>query len=130
MSDGHPLAVGIDIVEVERIRRMLDGKGDRAITKLLTAPEREYCFSQAVPARHVAARVAAKEAVFKALQGVPDARKIGWQEIEVVRDWDGRPGARLTGRAEARARQLGVSAVLLSLTHSDLHAAAIAVLVG
>lgn len=130
MSHGHPLAVGIDIVEVERIRRMLDGKGDRAIAKLLTEAEREYCLSQAVPARHVAARVAAKEAVFKALQGVPDARKIGWQDIEVVRDWDGRPGARLSGRADARATQLGVTAVLLSLTHSDLHAAAIAVLVG
>jgi len=130
VSDGRPLAVGIDIVEVERIRRMVEGKGDRVISRLLTDEEREYCFSQAVPARHIAARVAAKEAVFKALQGVPDARKIGWQEIEVVRDWDGRPGARLTGRAEARANQLGVTAVLLSLTHSDLHAAAIAVLVG
>ena len=129
MSAGQPLAVGIDIVEVERIRRMIEGKGDRAIARLLTDSEREYCLSQAVPARHVAARVAAKEAVFKALQGTPDARRIGWQEIEVVRDWDGRPGARLTGRAEDRASQLGVTGVLLSLTHSDLHAAAIAVLV-
>lgn len=130
MSTGHPIAIGVDLVEVDRVRRMIEGKGDYAIRKLLTTEEREYCFSKAVPARHVAARVAAKEAVFKALQGSPDARKIGWREIEVVRDWDGRPGTRLSGRADQRAHELGVNVVLLSLTHSDLHAAAIAVLVG
>ncbi len=128
MSSGLPMAVGIDLVEVDRMQRMLDDKGDRVLTRLLTAEERTYCLSQVRPARHVAARVAAKEAVYKALQGTPDARAIGWQDIEVVRDWDGRPGVRLTGRAEARAHRLGVATVLLSLTHSDLHAAAIAVL--
>lgn len=129
MTAGRPVAVGIDLVEVARIQRMLEGKGDRVLAKLLTDAERAYCLGQAVPARHVAARVAAKEAVYKALQGAPEARAIGWREIEVIRDWDGRPGARLSGRADARARQLGVHSVLLSLTHSDLHAAAMALLV-
>lgn len=130
MTAGRPLAVGVDLVEVDRIQRMLDRKADRVLAKLLTAAERQYCLEQAVPARHVAARVAAKEAVYKALQGAPEARAIGWQEIEVVRDWDGRPAVRLTGGAERRAGELGVHTVLISLTHSDLHAAAIALLVG
>jgi holo-[acyl-carrier protein] synthase len=83
----------------------------------------------AYPTRHVAARVAAKEAVFKALQGSEDARGIGWTEIEVTRDQHGRPGVRLSGRAESRFRELGASRVLLSLTHTDETAAAMAVIV-
>ena len=124
----HVVAVGIDIVEVERIARMLERKGDRALTRLLTEAEAAYCRAQQLPARHVAARVAAKEAVYKALQGSPEARAIGWREIEVVRDWDGRPAVRTTGRAAARTEQLHVAQVLLSLTHSAATAAAIAVL--
>jgi holo-[acyl-carrier protein] synthase len=83
----------------------------------------------AFPARHVAARIAAKEAVYKALQGTEDARGIGWREIEVVRDDQGRPSVRLHGRAVARLAAVGAHDVLLSLTHTDDLAAAIAVLV-
>ncbi len=123
-----PRAVGIDLVAVERIRRMLDRHGDRALARLLTPAERAYCEGQAIPARHVAVRIAAKEAVYKALQGTDDARAIGWREIEVVRDPHGRPGVRLSGRAERRLAQMGVAEVLLSLTHTDDLAAAMAVL--
>lgn len=124
----HVVAVGIDIVTVSRVHGMLERKGARAVQRLLTAEEAEYCMRQAIPARHVAARVAAKEAVYKALQGTPAARAIGWREIEVVRDWDGRPTARLSGRAAERAALLQVGHVLLSLTHSHETAAAIALL--
>jgi holo-[acyl-carrier protein] synthase len=122
-------AVGIDLVAVSRIQRMIDHVGDRALERLLTDDERAYCSAMAVPARHVAARVAAKEAVYKALQGTEDARGIGWREIEVVRDRDGRPSVRLHGRAASRLRALGAGReVLLSLTHTDELAAAIAVI--
>ena len=124
-----PLAVGIDLVAVERVGRMLDRLGERATARLLTPDERAYCLGMAFPARHVAARVAAKEAVYKALQGTTDARAIGWREIEVVRDAMGRPSARLHGRAASRLQELGARAVLLSLTHTDDLAAAIAVVV-
>jgi holo-[acyl-carrier protein] synthase len=120
-------AVGIDLVAVSRIRRMIDRVGDRVLERLLTDDERAYCMSMAVPARHVAARVAAKEAVYKALQGTEDARGIGWREIEVVHDRDGRPSVRLHGRAASRMLALGAERVLLSLTHTDDLAAAIAV---
>jgi holo-[acyl-carrier protein] synthase len=125
----NALAVGIDLVTVARVERLLVRHDDRAMTRLLTPAERSYCLGMAYPARHVAARVAAKEAVFKALQGSEDARGIGWTEIEVTRDEHGRPGVRLTGRAQARFTELGASRVLLSLTHTDDTAAAMAVVV-
>lgn len=124
-----PMAIGIDLVAVARIERMLDRLGDRATARLLTADEQEYCLGMAFPARHVAARVAAKEAVYKALQGTEDARAIGWREIEVVRDATGRPSVRLHARAAARLEELGAREVLLSLTHTDDLAAAIAAVV-
>ena len=124
----HIVAVGIDIVEVARVAGLLERKGARAMQRLLTEDEALYCRRQTVVERHVAARLAAKEAVYKALQGTPAARAIGWREIEVVRDWDGRPAARLLGRAAERASDLHVGHVLLSLTHSHETAAAIALL--
>lgn len=123
-----PLAVGLDLVAIARIERMLARKGEHALRRLLTARERAYCADQAVPARHVAARVAAKEATYKALQGSAAARAIGWHEIEVVRDWDGRPGIEWSGRAASRAAELGVRSILLSLSHTDDHAAAVVIL--
>ena len=125
----NALAIGIDLVTVARVERLLMRHDDRALTRLLTPAEREYCVGMAYPARHVAARVAAKEAVFKALQGSEDARGIGWTEIEVTRDEHGRPGVRLTGRAHTRFAELGGSRILLSLTHTDDTAAAMAVVV-
>jgi len=124
-----PHAVGIDLVAVPRVERLLARSGERAWERLLLPGERAYCESMAVPARHVAARLAAKEAVFKALQGTEDARGIGWREIEVVRDAHGRPSVELHGRAAARMREIGARTVLVSLTHTDDLAAAIAVLI-
>jgi holo-[acyl-carrier protein] synthase len=124
-----PLAVGVDLVAIARIERMLTRVGDRALERLLTEDERSYCVGMAFPARHVAARVAAKEAVYKALQGTEDARGISWRDIEVVRDPAGRPSVRLHGRAGPRLGELGGTHVLLSLTHTDDLAAAIAVVV-
>jgi holo-[acyl-carrier protein] synthase len=124
-----PLAVGVDLVAVARVEKLLANAGERAYERLLTPDERAYCEQMAFPARHVAARLAAKEAVYKALQGTEDARGIGWRDIEVVRDEHGRPSVRLHGRASARLEVVGAREVLLSLTHTDDLAAAIAVLV-
>lgn len=123
-----PVAVGLDLVAIARIKRMLSRKGEYALRRLLTERERAYCCTQHEPARHVAARVAAKEATYKALQGSAAARAIGWHEIEVVRDWDGRPSIEWYGRAAARAAELGARGILLSLSHTDDHAAAMVVL--
>ncbi len=122
------LGVGVDLVEVSRVAAILADKGTRVFERLLTAAERAYCESRPDPATHVAVRLAAKEAVYKALQGSDAARGIGWREIEVARGSDGRPDVRLTGLAAERARELGVGRVLLSLSHTHEAAVAVAVL--
>jgi holo-[acyl-carrier protein] synthase len=120
--------VGLDVVEVARVRRLLSRQGERALARLFTPGERRYCDGRAARDRHYAVRIAAKEAVFKALSGSNDARAIGWREIEVRADGMGRPEILLHARASTRARELGVSRVRISLTHSDTVAAAVAVL--
>ena len=122
------VGVGVDLVEVPRIRTMLGEKGAHVYDRLLTAAEAEYCRSRPDPSEHVAVRLAAKEAVYKALQGSEEARGIGWRDIEVTRAPDGRPDVALTGLAAARARELGVRRVLLSLSHTHQAAVAVAVL--
>ena len=125
---GNAIGVGVDLVEVSRARAMLADKGAHVFDRLLTPAEAEYCRSRPDPAEHVAVRLAAKEAVYKALQGSDVARGIGWREIEVIRAVDGRPDVRLTGLAAERARELGVGRVLLSLSHTHQAAVAVAVL--
>ncbi len=122
------VGVGVDLVEVARARAMLEGKGEHVYERLLTPAEAEYCRSRPDPTEHVAVRLAAKEAVYKALQGSEAARGIGWRDIEVTRAEDGRPDVALSGLAAARARALGVTRVLLSLSHTHEAAVAVAVL--
>jgi len=126
----NTLGVGVDLVEVARVSTIIADKGSRVFQRLLTPGERAYCESRPDPATHVAVRLAAKEAVYKALQGSDAARGIGWREIEVTRAPDGRPDVILSGAAAARAEALGVRRVLLSLSHTHLAAMAMAVLVG
>jgi holo-[acyl-carrier protein] synthase len=126
----NTLGVGVDLVEVARVSTIIADKGARVFERLLTPAERAYCESRPDPATHVAVRLAAKEAVYKALQGSDAARGIGWHEIEVTRAPDGRPDVALSGSAAARAEALGVRRVLLSLSHTHLAAVAMAVLVG
>ena len=121
------IGVGVDLVEVSRVASIIADKGSRVFERLLTSAERAYCESRPDPATHVAVRLAAKEAVYKALQGSDTARGIGWREIEVTRAPDGRPAVELSGLAAARARELDVGRVLLSLSHT--HQAAVAVVV-
>ena len=126
----NTLGVGVDLVEVSRVSAIIADKGARVFERLLTPAERAYCESRPDPATHVAVRLAAKEAVYKALQGSDLARGIGWREIEVIRLPDGRPNVVLAGAAARRAAELGVSRVLLSLSHTHVDAVAVALLVG
>lgn len=119
--------VGIDLVDIARVQRLLDAKGERALRRLFTSDEVDYALTRALPAQHLAARLAAKEAAFKALTGNALARAIGWREIEVVRGDHG-PTLSLHGRAAERAAQLGVTGIWVSLTHSETTAGAVVVL--
>lgn len=124
------LGLGLDLVAVPRVERLLARHGDRATERLLTRKEWEYCETRAAPAIHVAARLAAKEAAFKALAQDGRAQTIGWREIEVVRDGGGRPNLILHGQASDAAERLGARSSLVSLTHVSTHGAAVVVLLG
>jgi holo-[acyl-carrier protein] synthase len=109
---------------------MLERKADRVLGRFLTGAERSYCLSQAIPAQHIAARIAAKEAAYKALQLAPEARGIGWRDLEVSRRADGSPELLLRGRAREVADAAGVGRAMISLSHSNQQAAAIVILTG
>ena len=121
------VGVGVDLVDVERMRRLLNRKGERALRRLFTDGERAYADTHPEPARQLAARVAAKEAGFKALAGNALARAIGWRELEVMARPNRSPLLLLHGRALDRAAELGVVRIHLSITHTDLTAAAFVV---
>ncbi len=122
------VGIGFDLVAIARVEEMLARKEQRALDRLFTAHEQEYALARARPAMHLAARLAAKEAVFKALTGSDDAKKIGWKEAEVQRGSEGPPVLVFTGRALARAAELGVTKVHLTLSHTDEIAGAVVVL--
>jgi holo-[acyl-carrier protein] synthase len=120
------IAVGLDVVEMPRARELYTRHGDRILERTLTAVERAYIASLGDPVPAFAARLAAKEAVYKALQVLPDARGVAWREIGVVRLPDGRPTIELTGRGAALLPP-GVR-IHISLSHSRDVAAAVAIL--
>jgi holo-[acyl-carrier protein] synthase len=122
------IGIGIDIVEIDRMRRMISHQSDRLIERLFTPAEARYALAHVEPALHFAARVAAKEATYKALSGNPLAKAVGWREIEVLLREDGAPYLMLHGRARDRAAELDVARTLVSLTHSKTAAVAVVVL--
>ncbi|MEQ8844450.1 MAG: holo-ACP synthase [Phycisphaerales bacterium] len=111
------LGHGVDLVEVERVARSVERFGDRFLDRVFTQKEREYAGDGPRRHEHLAARFAAKEAVFKAL-GTGWAQGAGWTDIEVVRSASGRPGIVLHGRAQELAFRMGVKWWHLSLTHT------------
>lgn len=122
------LGLGIDLVEIARVERIIGERGERALARLFTEAEVAYARQRARPAMHLAARIAAKEAAFKALAGSADARLIGWREVEVVARPGGPPTLVFHGRADFRAREIGVQHVHVSLTHTGQTAGAVVVL--
>jgi holo-[acyl-carrier protein] synthase len=113
---GRVLATGIDLVGIERFRRALERHGQRFLERVFTPSERDECLGRADPARHLAARFAAKEAVFKVL-GTGWGRGVGWQDVEVTADSYGRPVCTLRGAAQSHLESLGGRAILGSVAH-------------
>jgi holo-[acyl-carrier protein] synthase len=121
MCDG----VGTDIVSVPRIEALVQERGSAFLQRWFTAPEIAYCSAKAVPSRHFAARMAAKEAVVKALPFGWDG-PLPWRWIEVVNQPHGAPSVRLSGELAAAATRAGVGTVRISMSHCDEYATAIA----
>jgi len=107
------LSCGVDLVEIDRVAAVIGRWGDRFLTRVFTDAERAYCRGR-VP--ELAVRFAAKEAVSKALgTGIVG---MAWRDIEVVPDPRGKPLVVLHNRARARATELGLTALEISLSHS------------
>jgi len=118
--------IGIDVVEVERIAAAIERHGEAFLNRVFTPDERRYCQSHPNPAIHFAARFAAKEAAAKAL-GTGIGAHAGLHDLEVARDGNGAPKLRLSGAAEAFAKQQGITGIFISLSHAQHYAAANAV---
>jgi holo-[acyl-carrier protein] synthase len=119
------VGIGVDLVDVERIQRMMD-RHRTFVERVFTAPEIAYCQSQASPAECFAARWAAREACRKALGGV---REMRWHDVRVDRAATGAPRLALQGASRARMDALRVTDVLVALTHERRMAAAFCVAV-
>ena len=122
------VGIGVDLVHIARLERLLSSKGHRALERLFTEGERRYALARIDPARHLAARVAAKEATFKALSGTARAHAISWRDMEVIIGTHGRPELVLHGLARERADHLAISRIWLTMTHDGATAAAFVVL--
>lgn len=121
------VGLGMDVVEVARIRRILDGPGDRAarfLARCFTVAERAYCDVARDRAHRYAARFAAKEAASKAL-GAPAG--ISWHDVEVARG-EGPPALVLRGVAAEAAARAGATRAHLTITHDAGIAAATVIL--
>jgi holo-[acyl-carrier protein] synthase len=116
-------AVGIDLLEIERLERALERR-PRLAERLFTDGEREYAASMARPGQHLAARFCAKEAVAKALR----LEAWSFRDVEVI-SGGGPPAVVLHGAVAQRAQELGVR-VQISLTHTRREAGAVAILTG
>ena len=122
------IGIGIDVVPVERVTQLLERHGDRALQKLFTPAELAVAKDLAAQSLHLAGRIAAKEAAYKALSARGADTGISWQHLEVRRLPDGRPEMVLHGPAQARFTSLGATRCLLSLSHDGGIAAAVVVL--
>ena len=119
--------IGVDSVQVERLRQAVERWGRDFLDRLFTARELEYCLSHANPYPRLSARFAAKEAALKALHSRGGWK---WRDMEVERAESGKPSIVLTGEAKAWADARGAGELQVSLTHDDDRATAVVVALG
>jgi len=121
------LGTGIDIIEVARIAASLEKFGDRFLNRILVADEIAYCRAHKNPAPFLAARFAAKEAVSKAF-GTGIGTQLGWLDIEVRKKESGEPNVVLHSKGAELFAARGAKKIHISLTHTEIYAAATAIL--
>jgi len=113
------LRIGIDIIEVSRIQQAIACWHGSFLERIYTEAELDGCRNIT---SSLAARFAAKEAVKKAFGS--DAKGLRWREIEILSNDDGVPLVQLHGRAQTRAREIGITGFSISLSHTRQHAIA------
>ena len=121
------LGIGIDIIEVARVRASYEKFGERFLSRILHPNEIGYCLSHKSPGPFLAARFAAKEAISKAF-GTGIGAQLGWQDMEVAKRDSGEPFVILHEAGKKLLAERGGRAVLISLSHTKEYAAVVAVL--
>ncbi len=125
---GILLGLGCDVIEVARVRGVVERQGERFIHRVFTEEERAYCFSKANPYNHLAARFAAKEAVSKCFTTGIGA-ELGWKSASIYHGERREPLVRLDQQGQELLRQTGATHVLVTLSHTETVAMAVAALV-
>ncbi|MGI8957913.1 MAG: holo-ACP synthase [Chthoniobacterales bacterium] len=112
------IGIGIDLVDCARIENSIERFGDRFLHRVFTDGEIAYSNSMKFPARHFAARFAAKEALSKAF-GTGIGKSMGWRDLDVQKKESGEPFVVLSGRAEKMANEREVAHIWISLSHTE-----------
>ncbi|MFH1868228.1 MAG: holo-ACP synthase [Candidatus Omnitrophota bacterium] len=122
------VGAGVDIIEVSRIKNAAIRWKDNFLKRIFTDKELEYSNGRSASYQHLAARFAAKEAVLKAL-GNGWANRVEWKDIEVWNEKSGKPNVRLSGEVESVSRKMGVTDIMVSISHTRTYAVANAILI-
>ena len=126
---GPLIGVGIDMVDVARIKELRERHGDRFLRRVYTEPELEYCLKRGAPDQHLAARFAAKEAVSKAFTtGIGE--HFAWKSISLALGARSQPEVELDDDGRDYLRQIGGDRISVSVSHTDNMAIAIAAIIG
>ena len=128
MKNASKSAIGIDIVEIKRLSRVSKKWGKAFLNKVYTDRELAYAKSKRFPHQHLAARFAAKEAIFKAL-GEVETNFVGWKNVEILNDAYGKPVVHWHGDAEVSRKKRHLKGAVVSLSHTENYAVASAMLV-
>lgn len=125
---GMLIGMGCDLIEVERVRGVIERQGERFLDRVFTAEERAYCACFKHPHKHYAARFAAKEAVSKCFTtGIGE--ELGWKSISVYHGERQQPLIRLDEAGAALLAQVGGTHIKISLSHTETSAMAVAAIV-
>jgi holo-[acyl-carrier protein] synthase len=123
------IGIGTDITECLRVARMIERHGELFINRVYTPEEIRYCQHRKQATQHFTGRWAAKEAILKAL-GTGWRSGIAWRDMEIGNLPSGRPVVRVRGGVKEVVEQLGVSRILVTISHCRTHATAYAVAIG
>lgn len=125
---GVLLGLGVDLIEVARVRGVVERQGDRFLERVFTDEERAYCLGRPHPFKHLAARFAAKEAVSKCFSTGIGA-ELGWRSVSILHGSRSEPIVVLDEKGRELMRTTGATHVLVSLSHTETLAIATAALV-
>lgn len=119
------IGIGIDIIEIDRIKHSVDTFGDSFLNKIYTKNELDYCLAKHNKYQHLAARFAAKEAIYKALASGWE-KEATWKSMEITNESNGLPVVKFLGKLNEFISD--DKEIKVSLSHSDNYVAAVAII--